>query len=232
MMRPRRAPLAWLCALLCALGAAADPSPAFLVKDIGTSAANTFFISDNFRDVDGTVWLSPQRSTIGTELWTTDGTLAGTRLVKDLRPGVQSSAPTVYAKVGDLFYFTADSSGLGRELWTTDGTAAGTTRVGDIFPVSGGETVIVNGTIYFAANDGVHGTELWKRKVDEVEAVLVKDALPGPGDGIIGIARLRNVNGTIYFRARHPDMEERYHRALMERLDQLQHAVAALRSGA
>jgi uncharacterized membrane protein YcaP (DUF421 family) len=39
-------------------------------------------------------------------------------------------------------------------------------------------------------------------------------------------------NGTIYFRARHPDMEERYHRALMERLDQLQHAVAALRSGA
>ena len=39
-------------------------------------------------------------------------------------------------------------------------------------------------------------------------------------------------NGTIYFRARHPDERERYQRELMARLDQLQHAVAALRPSA
>jgi uncharacterized membrane protein YcaP (DUF421 family) len=37
-------------------------------------------------------------------------------------------------------------------------------------------------------------------------------------------------NGTIYFRARHPDEGEQRHRSLMERLDHLQREVAALRT--
>jgi uncharacterized membrane protein YcaP (DUF421 family) len=36
-------------------------------------------------------------------------------------------------------------------------------------------------------------------------------------------------NGTVYFRARHPDETERRHRQLMERLDHLQREVASLR---
>jgi uncharacterized membrane protein YcaP (DUF421 family) len=37
-------------------------------------------------------------------------------------------------------------------------------------------------------------------------------------------------NGTIYFRARHPDAGEQRHRSLMERLDHLQRELAALRT--
>jgi uncharacterized membrane protein YcaP (DUF421 family) len=36
-------------------------------------------------------------------------------------------------------------------------------------------------------------------------------------------------NGTIYFRGRHPDREDRRHRELLERLDHLQHQLAVLR---
>lgn len=36
-------------------------------------------------------------------------------------------------------------------------------------------------------------------------------------------------NGTIYFRGRHPDREDRRHRELLERLDHLQHQLAMLR---
>ncbi|HEU4647886.1 MAG TPA: hypothetical protein VFS33_02410 [Gemmatimonadales bacterium] len=35
-------------------------------------------------------------------------------------------------------------------------------------------------------------------------------------------------NGTIYFRGRHPDREDRRHRELLERLDHLQHQLAML----
>ena len=57
----------------------------------------------------------------------------------------------------------------------------------------------VNGTLFFAANDGVHGTELWKTDGTGSGTVLVKDIDPGSvGSNIKGIV---NVNGTLYFSA-------------------------------
>jgi VCBS repeat-containing protein/ELWxxDGT repeat protein len=54
----------------------------------------------------------------------------------------------------------------------------------------------VNGTLYFTANDGVHGQELWK--IDSKgEAVLVKDI--NAGRGWSKPDYLTNVNGTLYF---------------------------------
>ena len=51
------------------------------------------------------------------------------------------------------------------ELWKSTGTAAGTVLVQDINPgsVSSGPRYLtnVNGTLFFSANDGVHGGEPW-----------------------------------------------------------------------
>ena len=73
--------------------------------------------------------------THGRELWKSDGTRAGTVLVKDIHPGARTTAtPTSLTAVGGTLFFTADDGTHGRELWKSDGTEAGTVLVKDIQP--------------------------------------------------------------------------------------------------
>lgn len=60
----------------------------------------------------------------GRELWISDGTALGTRLLHDIWPGPSSSNPADLTALGDLVFFTADDGTSGRELWVID-TAAG-----------------------------------------------------------------------------------------------------------
>ena len=57
----------------------------------------------------------------------------------------------------------------------------------------------VGGTTYFAANDGVHGDELWKSNGTAAGTVLVADIDPGSGSS--NPTDLTNVNGTLFFAA-------------------------------
>ena len=122
----------------------------------------------------------------GAELWKTDGTAAGTALVKDVRSGSSSSTPRLLATVGGKLFFSADDGVHGTELWKTDGTAAGTVLVADINPGPGasnpdGRLRAWGGPLFFAANDGAHGFELWKSDGTAAGTALVKDIKPGPG---------------------------------------------------
>ena len=70
-------------------------------------------------------------------LWTSDGTLAGTRpLLSAERLENISSDQFFLVSVGGLAYFPARDSQTGVELWSTDGTPAGTRRVLDAVPGS------------------------------------------------------------------------------------------------
>jgi ELWxxDGT repeat protein len=105
-----------------------------------------------------TLFFSAENRTAGRELWATDGTTAGTRLVKDIVPGRTGSNPTSVLAAGGRVVFTADD-GTGRRLWGSDGTAAGTIdlglkNVGQRFPAG-------NGVVYVMADDGT-GVVLWK----------------------------------------------------------------------
>ncbi len=53
----------------------------------------------------------------GVELWESDGTAAGTRLVQDLAPEAASSLPGDLTPAGDHLFFTADDLLSGREPW-------------------------------------------------------------------------------------------------------------------
>ena len=102
----------------------------------------------------------------GDELWKSDGTSAGTVMVKDINPGTGNSSPTDLVNVGNDVFFSATDGIDGMELWKTDGTAAGTVMVKDIVPGSGssnpGNLTNVNGTLFFSATDAAGNASLWK----------------------------------------------------------------------
>jgi ELWxxDGT repeat protein len=72
------------------------------------------------------------------EVFVTDGTTAGTRRVKDIRPGRDGSFPGGYTAYKGTLYFCAAEPVSGAELWTTDGTEAGTTLFKDMRPAADG----------------------------------------------------------------------------------------------
>jgi ELWxxDGT repeat protein len=94
----------------------------------------------------------------GCEPWVSDGTPAGTRMVRSLDPGAASSNPTAFTIQGGRVLFGA-TRGLGYGLWTTDGTAAGTFRLASTRrPV---QTIVpVGRQIYFGAWDSSRA-EAW-----------------------------------------------------------------------
>ncbi len=54
----------------------------------------------------------------GTELWSSDGSVAGTGRVADLSPGPSSSYPGLFMSAGDRLYFVANDGLTGQELWS------------------------------------------------------------------------------------------------------------------
>jgi len=70
----------------------------------------------------------------GFELYSTDGTTAGTVLLRDINPGVAGSSPYGFTRSGNRVFFGADDGVSGNELWVTDGTSANTKLVRDIVP--------------------------------------------------------------------------------------------------
>lgn len=91
----------------------------------------------------------------GRELWLTDGTPNGTRLLKDINRYQESWEPAAPVSLGDKLLFAAEAPGLGRELFVSDGTSAGTSLLVDAHPgpIGGGITDLVatGNTAYFLA---------------------------------------------------------------------------------
>jgi ELWxxDGT repeat protein len=53
----------------------------------------------------------------GLEVWTSDGTAAGTHILADIAPGARSSSPEYYTNVGSSVFFRANDNVHGLELW-------------------------------------------------------------------------------------------------------------------
>jgi trimeric autotransporter adhesin len=179
--------------LTSSIPARAASGPAVLVKggfsSIGplVNARGTLFFVANSQD-----------------LWTSDGTLAGT---KQLRSGSLKES----VKMSGKLYFISYESASGWELWRSDGTVAGTTLLKDIYPGSSSAFpygtydwllapflgAVVSGYLYFVANDGVHGLELWRTDGTTAGTTLVSDLTEGAAGS--RLFRLSSARGQLFF---------------------------------
>jgi ELWxxDGT repeat protein len=86
----------------------------------------------------------------GSELYTSDGTVAGTTLLKDINPGSGDSTSRFFMQFGDKAVFVIfNSTASHYELWITDGTSVGTTKITDLGMIGVGSSAVLNGRLYF-----------------------------------------------------------------------------------
>ena len=150
---------------------------------------------------------------VQTTLWTTDGSTEGTQPVAVISPS-NLDFRSYLTRLGDRLVFVGQDATRGREIWSSDGTPQGTGPILDIRP--GPDSALpaalfvgddpgwwpirlLGGRVYFAANDGTTGEELWSTDGTVDGTRLVSDLTPGPeGTGVMGMT----VAGEVaYYRA-------------------------------
>lgn len=114
------------------------------------------------------------------------------------------SAPVIW---NGLLYFMSKITETGFEPFLTDGTTAGTRLFRDINPgpldshdpLIKQEWKVFNNELYFVADDGRTGMELWKIRATDGAPVLVKDIQPGSSGSLP--RHMTEYKGYLYFQA-------------------------------
>ena len=159
----------------------------------------------------------------GEEVWMSDGSTVGTIEIANIRLGdtpfqtadgqgvmIDSvgSQPRNFFQSEDRIYFTADDNVSGREVWKVNLTqiSSGATLIKNIN--SGSDDSINFGTvteftqigehIYFTADDGINGAELWKTNGFGLGTLLVSNIALNESSNP---KHLTPVNDTLYFSA-------------------------------
>jgi trimeric autotransporter adhesin len=133
----------------------------YMVKDINIGAESSQDIS-NVKDLvnhNGILYFKAKTSEFGSELWKSDGTAAGTVMVKDIRSGASDSNIENLTSYGDYVIFSAFYSGSGQAVYQSNGTLFGTSILKDVTLSSGSSSsnileiykaeFIFTGAIYF-----------------------------------------------------------------------------------
>lgn len=117
--------------------------------------------------VGSVAYFMANEKTTSNELWVTDGTSAGTHLVKDVTPGTAGDPPRLLAPYKGGVAFTAHDTDFRYQLYITDGTTAGTKQLTGFTASNTGPTtsklaVAANGKMYFFVQTATCCTlELW-----------------------------------------------------------------------
>lgn len=129
----------------------------------------------------------------GVELWRSDGTIAGTVMVKEINAGSLPSNPHMFYNYNNKTFFAATNAASGEEIWTTDGTELSTVLLRDINPGASSATAVqlevapgffipfnifysfheFNGNLYFTATNGAGGG-IWRTDGSTANTTLVR----------------------------------------------------------
>ncbi len=130
---------------------------------LNTATANTH---DVMIGLNNKVIFKAQTASLGEELWVSDGTQAGTFLLKDIRAGAASSGIQNFVRLGNKVVFLANDGIHEQELWITDGTSAGTHLLKDLgssFSLFSDfkDWKVLNNKLYFGRKGALIWPELW-----------------------------------------------------------------------
>jgi len=160
--------------ITCLFFATISYSQVQLVKDFEPENNNGLFGSNHdFISLNDEIFVPGRgNGATGQELWKSNGTPEGTVILKDINPGIQSS-------IGSFSSITQDigSSNLTGNKWNN--------------------SIVFNNELYFVAQDGVHGYELWKTDGSTEGTTMVIDITPG-----IESSEVKNLivyNNKLYF---------------------------------
>lgn len=118
----------------------------------------------------------------GYEIWTSDGTPGGTLRITDFAEPDPFLGLAALAEAGERIVFLADD-GNGLRLWSAAGNPARVRPLRRRLTVSLYTGLVRSGgRVYFRADDGEHGYELWRTDGTPAGTVMTRDICPGPCD--------------------------------------------------
>ncbi len=159
----------------------------------------------DFTLLNGKMYFVASNLTFGKELWVSDGTDTGTRLLVETVPGYNGSNPIFLTRAGKRIFFTNMSPGNGSELWISDGTAEGTRQLKDINPGSLSShprrLTVVGENVFFTAQDGSNGEELWVSDGSDTGTKKIKPSFATASAPLELAAFLLSIDTTLFFSA-------------------------------
>ncbi len=209
-----------LCTLLLVSTSIITTAQNFHVLDInksqnGNPTNNTIFegydwgrIDTYYAVLNGVAYFSADDGIHGAELWRSDGTTAGTYMIKDINPGAASSTVRDITISGGKIYLSANDGISNSSIWITDGTDAGTMKVADLSGYgSSAPTYLtdVNGILYFFTDGLYYGyytvtaSQLWKTDGTANGTQMVADFYSPEFYYSNGGRQITNVNGRVFF---------------------------------
>jgi ELWxxDGT repeat protein len=186
------------------------------VTNIGIDVSGPFPVdTDNltyWTEAGGFLYFTADDGLTGVELWRTKG--LSTSLVLDINPFAGDSVvpgrdDVFYAFNGQLFFFANDGT-HGFEPWVTDGTFLGTRLFADIYstpinsPTTASELTFLTGyqrRLYFTADDGFTGQEIWYTDGADNSITILKDIGPDYESGYNDAFGPQTLDGALYFSA-------------------------------
>lgn len=149
---------------------------------IGSNINSSMLVYSEYGKINNTLFFIATDGVHGMELWKSDGTAAGTSMVKDITVGPATSYIRGLCTMGsNLYFFVSDQepvlTSTRWRLWKTDGTTAGTVFIKEMPYADTSSVMAAGSTIYFVVNSGATRLkkELWKSDGTSEGTVKIKD---------------------------------------------------------
>jgi len=137
----------------------------------------------------------------GKEPWVSDGTAAGTFMLKDINPGFNGSSELANIKhfveyKGKMYFFSIGKTASTSGLYETDGTTDGTKLIFSTSFHRIDEFIVHNGLLYFTSSDGpsIYTTD------GTTEGTKMLATIPEAQLNNLGTCQMVIVNNTLYLR--------------------------------